>query len=256
MGVCDDQNNVCEGICGPTGGTYIPNISLCECFGLVTIGNVCDEECQEQQKRLSIEGGILLVKDYADTIHATFDLAGLSGRSDVLFGSPTCPADSCPAILCAVTQGAFAPVHMPFCASRFQRPCRGACTPSPLVQLLCEADGSMRGYFGVPNELIEAMDERLKASTPGSRQNRLRTNRLTPPSQRRARFLQSTDQVPFIESPLLCILTGSTVLWQLEAGTEPVYPVYVDHSLLNTISNFDAGKFRYALPLPSATMGN
>ena len=50
--------------------------------------------------------------------------------------------------------------------------------------------------------------------------------------------------MPSVESPLLCILAGSSILWKLEPGTDPVYPVHVHDSLYNTDMRFDAGEFK------------
>lgn len=105
------------------------------------------------------------------------------------------------------------------------------------------ADGITHGSFGVSNDLVDAMNKRLDASTAGYQQKAQRNAK--PPRQPQARSLQATKSVPAIENPLMCIVTGSTLLWELKSGAEPVYPVYVKDSFLNTNPFFDAGSFKY-----------
>ncbi|KAL8427177.1 hypothetical protein Efla_006804 [Eimeria flavescens] len=107
------------------------------------------------------------------------------------------------------------------------------------------AGGETLGYFGAPNDLVATIQGRLKAAardrpylTSG---NSLKA--LSARFSRSGRHLSSSD-VASVQNPLLCIMAGSTVLWRLEAGDEPVYPVYLGDSLLNSLSSFDAGSLR------------
>ncbi|CDJ27533.1 LOW QUALITY PROTEIN: uncharacterized protein EMH_0088230 [Eimeria mitis] len=203
-GSCQETSQVCEEYCGRKGGKYNSQNALCECAGLSNVEDVCDDECKERQKSISVEGGNLVVTNEEGSIHSTFSLAALSGRSDVLFGNLTCSEAKCPALLYSVAQ-----------------------------------DGSTHGYFGVPDELLAVIDERLDSEVA-----KARAEILSPLTQLRPRLLQAAGQVPSLENPLLCILTGTSVLWILEPGTEPVYPVHVRDSLYNTDTGFDAGEFK------------
>lgn len=69
-------------------------------------------------------------------------------------------------------------------------------------------------------------------------------------------MVRAGTQVPSVESPLLCILIGTSVLWKLEPGTEPVYPVHVHDSLYNTDTVFDAGQFKYVCSPTGQNQGN
>ncbi|CDI84805.1 hypothetical protein, conserved [Eimeria praecox] len=202
-GSCQDTSQVCEDYCGPKGGKYKPESTLCECSGLSDADEICDEGCKERQKAISIENGNLVVTNQGASINATFSLATLGGRSDVLFGNLDCPAGSCPAVLYSV---------------------------SP--------DGSTHGYFGVPDELLAVINDRLDLEAANVRAAVLDSSRQPQPM-----LLRAEAQVPSLESPVLCIMTGSSVLWILESGKEPVYPVHVRDSLYNTDTRFDAGEF-------------
>ncbi|CDJ49289.1 hypothetical protein, conserved [Eimeria brunetti] len=203
-GMCQETSQVCEDYCGKRGGKYKPENTLCECSGLPSIEDVCDEECRERQKSISVESGNLVVASQGGSIHSTFSLADLNGRSDVLFGSLTCSASRCPAVLYSVAP-----------------------------------DGSTHGYFGVPDDLLAVISERLNSGESDTRAAISGS-----PRQLQAMLRETAAQVPSIEGPILCILAGSSVLWALEPGTEPVYPVHVRDSLYNTDMAFDSGEFR------------
>ncbi|XP_026193218.1 uncharacterized protein LOC113147307 [Cyclospora cayetanensis] len=209
-GQCQSTNQFCQNFCGPKGGSYIPKSGLCSCNFLPAVTDVCDENCREQQQTFSTDGKALLVKSGNGSIRTSFSIGALKGRSAVLFGPPSCDEDSCPVIFLAAAQ-----------------------------------DGTTRGYFGVPEELLEAMSERLSLSVAErSTVISMDTSKLRRPAQNVAKFVQATNQVPFIESPLLCTLVGSSILWQLSPGSEPVYPVHINDSLLNTNPIFDDGEFK------------
>ncbi|KAL8433803.1 hypothetical protein ACSSS7_003599 [Eimeria intestinalis] len=106
----------------------------------------------------------------------------------------------------------------------------------------CEADERIHGYFGVPDDLLAAMDERLAMpGHEGLHYKREYANSLT--SSYASESLLRNELVS-VQSPVLCILVGSTVLWELEPGEKPLYPIYLSDSVINTIDNFDADSFR------------
>lgn len=92
----------------------------------------------------------------------------------------------------------------------------------------------------MPDELLKSINERINSKVASQRATVFTPLRQPQPTLLR----EGAAQVPSVESPLLCILAGSSILWKLEPGTDPVYPVHVHDSLYNTDMGFDAGEFK------------
>lgn len=86
----------------------MPQIALCECSSLPSLDELCDKDCQQHQKRLSIQNGELVVKSEDGELEASFGLSALSGRSQAMFGNLSCQAESCTALLYSISEGEFA----------------------------------------------------------------------------------------------------------------------------------------------------
>ncbi|KAL8270980.1 hypothetical protein Esti_005101 [Eimeria stiedai] len=121
--------------------------------------------------------------------------------------------------------------------------CLSSEADTALLRVRCEADEKIHGYFGVSGDLVAAMSERLVARTHEGPHfaNRESFNLLASSYTSESPY---RDELASVQSPVLCIMVGSTVLWELKPGDKPLYPRYLADSVLNTIDNFDADSFR------------
>lgn len=98
----------------------------------------------------------------------------------------------------------------------------------------------MTGLVGVPQSLVDDLNERLGQNRLFNKQSTGRVQDMQP------RLLGDVKDFGYfgVSYPVQCLPLGATVAWHLRPSPNPIYPVYLRSNLLNTNLQFDYGAFR------------
>lgn len=144
------------------------------------------------------------------------------------------------------------------------------------------ADGVTEAFFGAPAEFVSAIKDAVGSSggeadtqeppeneefpedeweeewrddvekprpgrttnnAPSASPGALRRRLFAAPSSERLKKIASTAPSPSVSDPVLCIVKGNSLMWKVQNGNRPVYPVFLRDSAFNSDVSFDAGTF-------------
>ncbi|CDI84633.1 hypothetical protein, conserved [Eimeria praecox] len=231
----------CTQACGPDGGNFLNTVGLCECAKAIAETAQCDGNCKAALPTVILDGQEITLKDSETGATTTLQHPDIDLSEASLY--------------CSMFREMFAGISIP-CKIHFQRadksglhglyvPPSSLWSPSRSLR-----DGAQTRR---PLSWTRRSSWRAKDSNRGTglKQDALASGDLGTPQQPRRGVVQprdntmqpsiSTLQSMAVDNSIICIIQGSSIVWELKDG---VYPIYVQESLLNTGSTFDSTGFR------------
>ncbi|OEH77176.1 cast multi-domain related protein [Cyclospora cayetanensis] len=203
-GACKTPDEVCTSQCGPGGGSFSSISGLCMCAGRKSLDEVCDETCRAARPQMILNNSTIVLDDPES----------LTGDREFALDELTSQW--------GLASGAFN------CNERT------GCT----VRIFDTTLANMNGLVGVPQSLVDDIDERIQQVSKD--QSRLSAEEINIHSS-----AGGSDFGYFgVSDPVQCLPLGTTVAWYIRPSPNPIYPVYLRNSLLNTNKEFDYGAFR------------
>eukprot|EP00916_Digyalum_oweni_P013688 GHVL01022461.1.p1 GENE.GHVL01022461.1~~GHVL01022461.1.p1 ORF type:complete len:1707 (+),score=517.52 GHVL01022461.1:3823-8943(+) len=206
---CREPDN-CERSCGSEKkGIFLSSVGICQCEDIDIPDLICDFKCREEQSKITLtDNAIILEETLTGTkYNATF----VSLKSDgVIDGLQSCVKLNRDTgnIECSVTY----------------------------LQTNKNRAGGLFGPSKNLEDIIKksAIKTSVRLLSEDISQRQLQTEDI---SQRQ---LQTSNTQPIVSNAVTCSALGGSVIWHIIDG---VYPVYDQHSLLNSNANFDFKKF-------------
>ncbi|CDJ28973.1 uncharacterized protein EMH_0002640 [Eimeria mitis] len=231
----------CTEACGPEGGSFLSTVGVCECAKAIAETAQCDGSCKAALPTVVLEGKEMALK-YSETEETT-----ILQHPDIDLSEAY--------LYCTMFRQLFAGISIP-CDIHFQR-----ADESGLHALYVPPSSlwspSRRWHSGPQSRRLFSRARRSSWLASGG-SKRLSSDHevytlqgsgaLEQPRRGAAQFRNSYTersisalQSMTVDNSVICIIQGSSIVWELKDG---VYPIYVTDSLLNTGNTFDSSGLR------------
>jgi hypothetical protein len=221
-GDCVDPDSFCVDECGDTGGTFLES-GVCECNGLETLDEICDEDCRAASLKTRCIDGKLETYDPVTDEAVFTDLEDFETE-----GSIDCSTDGASILSMGTTDGTFSGTFGAGEAiSNYISRRRLKSARSTLPEWLRNKDFVSFDHI----DYYKDLNFTHQTGTP----------LMYHTASRNLANVSATNSSGVIENPIVCINLGDSLVFDV---TNDNYPQYDKDSLFNSNDNYDYSAFR------------